>query len=336
MAFLSDSKISSPKRPIFTSILANTALSKVPGISGAGSSPDKTIYTPTLDAELIVNGEITSMPIRPNTPTGCPTPATITRAMMQLCGLTPLFINAGLEYTPTIPTFDLYGQAGGDPRKGDAVPDAKSLFQRGKQLGTLLSTLSDMLVIGECIPGGTTTALCVLRGLGYSARVSSSFADNPHPRKDEIADAVIQQLKERGITDTLGVVTAAGDPMIPAAAGMANGFSGEVILAGGTQMLAVAAVIKGLGMCLPKIATTIYVHDDASANFRETAEAIGISPVYVDPEFGALGHYGLARYCIGEVKEGMGAGGAMYLAAAMGHSPSEIREAILQTISSYS
>jgi uncharacterized protein (TIGR00303 family) len=336
MAFLSDTIIFKPERPIFTSILANTALSKVPGISGAGPSPEKTVYTPILDAELIINGEITSMPIRPNTPTGCPTPATITRAMMQLCGLSPLFINAGLEHSPTIPTYDLYCRAGRDPREGMAVLDTETLFIRGKQLGSLLSSLSDMLVIGECVPGGTTTALCLLRGLGYPARVSSSFAENPHPKKNEIATTVMKRLETEGITGTLDIVAAVGDPMIPAAAGMLAGFSGEVVLAGGTQMLAVAAVAKGLGIHPPKVVTTVYVRDDPSANFSEIAGAIGLSPIYVDPEFGDLGHSGLARYCIGEVKEGMGAGGAMYLAAAMGYSATEIRDAILATISAYS
>ncbi|WP_255333244.1 nicotinate mononucleotide-dependent phosphoribosyltransferase CobT [Methanocalculus taiwanensis] len=336
MAFLSDEIRYSPQRPVFAPILANTALSKVPGISGAGPSPDKTIYTPILDAELIVNGRITSMPIRPDTPTGCPTPATITRAMMQLCNLVPFFINAGLEHSPTVPTYDLYGSAGGDPRYGDAVPHADALFHKGYYLGTSLSTLSDMLVIGECVPGGTTTALCVLRALGYPARVSSSMVTNPHSQKEDIADAMNRRLKDEGKTEPLDIVSATGDPMIPVACGMLKGFSGDVVLAGGTQMLAVAAVARGLNLRVPRVVTTIYVRNDPSANFAEIAEAIGVAPIYVDPEFGELGHTGLARYCIGEVKEGMGAGGAMYLAAAMDHSPSEIRAEILRTITAYS
>ena len=59
---------------------------------------------------------------------------------------------------------------------------------------------------------------------------------------------------------------------------------------------------------------------------RALAGRIGVHVTYVDPGFGDLGHAGLARYCIGEVKEGMGAGGAMYLANLMGHSPDTIRE----------
>ena len=86
---------------------------------------------------------------------------------------------------------------------------------------------------------------------------------------------------------------------------------------------------------VPQVATTCYVRDDRSANFTRVAESIGVPVSYVDPNFGDLGHFGLARYCIGEVKEGMGAGGAMLLAWLMGYTPEAIREKILQTVISY-
>jgi NaMN:DMB phosphoribosyltransferase len=56
---------------------------------------------------------------------------------------------------------------------------------------------------------------------------------------------------------------------------------------------------------------------------------------YVDPDFGDIGHHGLARYCEGEVKEGIGAGGAMLLAALLGKSPEEIRARILSTVTGF-
>src|SRR5512137_1545550 len=79
MDFLSEKPDITFRSPLFAGILANTLLSTVPGISGAGPGPEKTLLTPNLDAELITNGVITSHPFNPNTPTGCPTPATITR-----------------------------------------------------------------------------------------------------------------------------------------------------------------------------------------------------------------------------------------------------------------
>jgi NaMN:DMB phosphoribosyltransferase len=84
------------------------------------------------------------------------------------------------------------------------------------------------------------------------------------------------------------------------------------------------------------IATTSFVRDDLSANVRELADRIGVKIIYVDPGFQDLGHSGLARYCIGEVKEGMGAGGAMLLAYMMGDSPEAIRAKIYETVSAYS
>jgi uncharacterized protein (TIGR00303 family) len=336
MAFLSAVPRVSCTRPVFCGILANTLLSTVPGVSGAGPSAEKTLLTPVLDAELITTGAITSFPVKPNTPTGCPTPASITRAMVDLCDLQPLFVNAGMSQPPTVPCYDLYGTAGEDPRYTNAVPAAMDLFRRGEMLGKILSAYSDLLVLGECVPGGTTTALCVLRALGYDASVSSSFATNPLGIKEEICRASLERIKNDGICDPLDIVKYSGDPMMPAAAGMVKTYSGSILLAGGTQMLAVAAVLRSLKERVPPVVTTSYVRDDASANVQQLAEEIDVEMYYVDPAFGSLGHAGLARYCIGEVKEGMGAGGAMCLAHLLGHSEEEIRSRVLTTVTSYS
>ena len=336
MPFVSTNPDMFPQRPIFCSILSNTLLSMVPGISGAGPTPEKTLLTPILDAELIAEGSISSMPVKPNTPTGCPTPASITRAVMELTGLSPLFINAGLVHRPTVPCLDVYGTPGDDPRFGDAVPDAELLFGRGELLGAFLGQVSDLLVLGECVPGGTTTSLCVLRALGYPARVSSSYIENPVSMKEEIWRIVAGRISESGLSSPLDTVRIGGDPMIAVAAGIAARYPGNLFLAGGTQMLSVAALVRAIGRPAPRIATTCYVRDDASANFTEMAGRIGSEVFYIDPGFGELGHSGLARYCIGEVKEGMGAGGAMLLAFLQGYSPAAIRRKILEFAHAYS
>jgi uncharacterized protein (TIGR00303 family) len=335
MAFLSEVPSIQFSRPLFASVLGNTALSMVPGVSGAGPSPQKTVFTPILDAELITTGAITSMPSKPNTPTGCPTPAVITRSMTALTGIDPVFVNAGMFNPPTVPCIDVYGAAGGDPRTGEAVPKARALFAAGERVGRHLSRCADLLVLGECVPGGTTTALCVLRALGYEARVSSSFITNPVGLKEEICRAVMAKVAKADIRDSLDVVRIGGDPMMPVAAGIASTYTGTLVFAGGTQMLAVDAVLKGLGKKTVPIATTEYVRRDASANVEAIAAAIGVKAYFVDPDFGTIGDTGIARYCEGEVKEGMGAGGAMFLARLMGHSPEEIRSAILSTAISF-
>ncbi len=335
MPFRCDLPPVSFSRPLFSVILGNTLLSTVPGVSGAGPSPAKTVFTPNLDAELVLEGAITSLPHKPNTPTGCPTPATITRAMMQLIGLTPLFINAGLVHPPPIPCLDVYGTPGGDPRDGDAVPKAGELYRRGILVGTYLSGQGDLLVLGECVPGGTTTALCVLRSLGYNARVSSSYVRNPVEIKERICEAVGTRINAEGISDPLEIVRCGGDPMLAVACGVVEGFSGTVLLAGGTQMLAVAALRKAMNRVPPAITTTVYVREDHTASFARTAAEIQAPAYYIDPDFGELGHAGLARYCIGEVKEGMGAGGAMILACLMGYGPETIREEIFSVVKGF-
>lgn len=336
MGFLSGKPDVTFKKPLFCSILANTLISTVPGISGAGPTPDMTLLTPILDAELITCGAITSQPIKPNTPTGCPTPASITRAMMELTTLRPLFINAGLRHLPTVPCFDVYGDIGKDPRFEDAVPCAQELFRRGEFIGAFLSSYSDLLVLGECVPGGTTTALCVLRALGYEASVSSSFITNPVMKKEEICEKALARIRNDKVKEPLEIAKYTGDPMMPVAAGIAKTYKKNIILAGGTQMLAVSAIIKAMGGTLPRVVTTSYVRDDPSANVQHLAEQIGVEIFYIDPGFGDIGHAGLARYCIGEVKEGMGAGGAMCLSNLLGHTPEVIRNKILATVSAYS
>ena len=335
MPFLSGTPPKRPENPVFAIVLANTLLSTVPGVSGAGMSPEKTVLTPILDSELIIHGAIRSRKWKPNTPTGCPTPAVITRAMMVLLGMEPLFINAGLTTQPIIPCLDVYGEPGKDPRAGDAVARARELYFRGEQVGRFLSRSGDLLLLGECVPGGTTTALCVLRGLGIPASVSSSFVNNPVALKEAICARVQDRIRAEEAKDPIEIIRIGGDPMLAVAAGIAASFKGETILAGGTQMLAVAAVLRELGKKVPSVVTTVYVRDDPSAGFAATADMIGTHVYYVDPDFATIGHNGLSRYCVGEVKEGIGAGGAMFLARIMGRSEEEIRGALLTTISGY-
>lgn len=336
MPFLSGNPQITYKKPIFCVILGNTMISTLPGLSGAGPTPETTLLTPNLDAELVTCGHITSLPLKPNTPTGCPTPASITRAMIELTGIPPLFINAGLKNPLTVPYIDALGKIGEDPRKSDAVPLAEQLFYHGQNIGKLLSWSSDLLVLGECVPGGTTTALCVLRALGYPATVSSSFVTNPVNLKETLCNEVMAKIAADKITDPLEILKRVGDPMLPVAAGIAQTYKGTLVLAGGTQMLAVCGVIKELNGRSPMVATTTYVRNDKTANVQELAAMLGTPIYYVDPGFGELGHDGLARYCTGEVKEGTGAGGAMFLASMMGFTPDQIRKKIVDAVREYS
>ncbi|HJJ99098.1 MAG TPA: TIGR00303 family protein [Methanocorpusculum sp.] len=335
MSFVSARADFGSDAPMFALILANSLVSTITGISGAGESPEKSLLVPSLDAELILNGELSTKGVTPNTPTGCPTPAVLTLAMMDLIGMYPLMIAAGMESEITVPYMNLGGKIGGDPRDGNAVPEARKLYERGEKVGEYLSQTCDMLVLGECLPGGTTTALCVLRALGYAAKVSSCLVDNPVAQKEQIVADALARVAEAVTADPLDIVAMIGDPMIPVAAGIAKGYSEKLLLAGGTQMLAVAAIVRALGNTVPDVVTTSYVYHDATATFRETAAAIGCDAYYVDPGFDTLGHAGLARYAKGEIKEGSGAGGAMFLASLLGYTQEQIRTAIKDHINAY-
>ncbi|MDL5504162.1 MAG: TIGR00303 family protein, partial [Candidatus Methanoperedens sp.] len=135
-----------------------------------------------------------------------------------------------------VPTIDLNNRPGGDIRKGHAVIDAFDIFNKSKALGEKLGQLSDFVIIGESVPGGTTTAMGVLRALGYDGKVSSSFPKNPLQIKNKVVE---EAMKNSGISfgslrnSPLNAVESLGDPMIAAAAGLVDGLNKKTVLAGG-------------------------------------------------------------------------------------------------------
>ena len=64
---------------------------------------------------------------------------------------------------------------------------------------------------------GTTTALALLKALGYDAKVSSSIPDNPVELKDQIVTSALERIDSE---HPYSIVAKIGDPMIPFIAGM--------------------------------------------------------------------------------------------------------------------
>ncbi len=321
-----------PEKPLFLCVLSNTWTAHIPKISAAGKTASLTDYTPAGDAEIVETGSILSVPIMPMTPPyDTPTPAIITRAALNLTGVPHMFVNAGLKIVPDISFVDLEAKPGEDIRKPVAVHGAQDIFERARKLGGEIRDKIDLLVIGESIPGGTTTAMGVLNALGYDGNVSSSSSLNPLELKEQV---VREGMSVSGITfgslrdDPIRAVTCLGDPMMVAVAGIVAGMGNtEVVLAGGTQMAAVFAIIKHLGLVTDyiSVATTIYVADDATANFTGLMNTLGMTVYVADPGFEKSHLVGLHRYKAGDVKEGVGAGGAMYLAHLYGVSQENFR-----------
>lgn len=308
------------KRPTYAVVIGNTETAKIPGVSAAGAVPQITDFTPAADVELLHYGRCKCIDGVPVTPSGVPTPGIVTMSALQLVPMPTFAINGGVRIRPHTPYFELEGVPGEDIRTGKALKDPRRVYENGLLLGREMAKSSEYLVIGESIAGGTTTALAVLLAMGYDGhgKVSSSMIDNPHSLKETIALEGIDSSpfsKAEMKADPLKAVQAVGDPMMPAAAGVVTGAAESipVLMAGGTQMAAVMAVVKGLAPgVLSNIAlgTTKWIVNDRTSDVRSIVKQIGKVPILAaDLDFGPSRHDGLNVYEKGLVKEGVGAGG---------------------------
>jgi uncharacterized protein (TIGR00303 family) len=315
------------KKPLFIATIATTETGKIPGLSAAGANPDFTDFTPPADAELLLLGKCKSIQGVPITPDGIPTPALITTSALHLADIPVLIVNGGVKVKPQIPFIDVNGSPGRDIRTGDSVDNVEEVIERAKVVGEQLAKASDYLVIGESIPGGTTTALGVLTALGVDAmgKVSSTLPLNPHNLKAEVVTAGLKAAGEKFGSlkgDPIKAVSAVGDPMMAALAGLVIGGSrqGPVLMAGGTQMTAVLAVINALepkALCNVAVGTTRWVVKDKTSDICGIIKQFSEVPVLAaDLDFGPSQYLGLQIYETGLVKEGVGAGGASIAAMA--------------------
>ena len=334
-------------------ILGFTATGLIPGISAAGATPQDRKYTAIADAEFLIQGAQANpkYPL-PYLTTGV-SPVFISRAIAESLELPIYLFNAGLLYPPTVKAIDLQGMAANCVSSGNAMSleTVKHLFQKGMEWGAKLAATTDYLVIGECVVGGTTTALAILSGLGIEASgmVNSSHLCCNHEQKYLI---VQQGLKNSGLSnfltaDPFAVVAAVGDPMQIVAAGMAitASLQGGVLLAGGTQMLAVYALIKQIinytsvtaDLSQIVVGTTRWVAEDATGDTVKLAQKIGgVSLLATGLNFGTSKYPSFRAYEAGYVKEGVGAGGcAIYAHLAKGKTPIQLLTIIEDLFSRY-
>ncbi|NJN06778.1 MAG: TIGR00303 family protein [Richelia sp. SL_2_1] len=336
------------EKAAFACVLGFTKTGLIPGISAAGSTPEDRKYTALADAEFLYYGtnKKGQYPLPPLIAGA--SPVFITRAVVETLGIPVYLFNAGLLETPTVPTIDLGGVPAKCLSQGAAMDFAtvQHLLNQGMIWGERLSRNkeNEYLVIGECVVGGTTTALAILTGLGIAAQgmVNSSHPVCNHAQKWEIVQAGLKEMGRLGdgerkfqlIThnsslltlDPLRLVAGVGDPMQVAVAGMAIAASrhGGVMLAGGTQMLAVFALASAIAQFYnlswqPEevvIGTTRWVAPDSTCNTTKLAQQIGKKSI-ITPSLLATGlcfndsrYVQLQAYEQGFVKEGMGAGGA--------------------------
>lgn len=335
-------KLQSCSDPVFLLTIGTTETSLIDGISGAGPSADLTEYTPASDAEFMILGEVRCCDAPAETVVGdaaAPTPARLTKAALQLAEMPFVIIDAGSKIKPDVKYVSFGKEYGRDIRTGKGVLNPLEIFENAKDLGSELSRRHEMLIIGESIAAGTTTALGVLRALGYDAneKVSGSMPYNPHDMKTKVVDEGLKNAgldPEKDEIDAIQAIGAVGDPTLPAIAGMVLGSEIPIILAGGTQMAAVCAIIKSIqpnfDFSRINLATTVFVAGDETADLFGILKQIddNITVNVVDPKFEESEHEGLRNYLKGFVKEGAGAGGAMYAALVLGNSQEKLRKKI--------
>jgi uncharacterized protein (TIGR00303 family) len=314
----------SAKNPFFCCVISHTATSEVPGLTVAGANPDLVKYTSPADAEFLHYGYCRCIPGVPATPDGKPTPAVITKAALELAEIPFLVVDAGTKVKPDIPCVSLGVKPGGNIAQENAmdVSDTKRALEYGHALGRQLARSSDLVVIGESIPGGTTTALAVLSALGVDAqfKVSSSMPENPHDLKNKVVQSAFARarISTADGTPALEAVSLVGDPMMPTVAGITAGAleagGAKVMLAGGTQMAAVLAVMKGLSIPLANLCmgTTVYVAKDSSADLAGLIKQVSpeVPVLACDLQLEKSSKPGLQAFARGFVKEGVGAGGS--------------------------
>ncbi|GAB4536290.1 MAG: TIGR00303 family protein [Pleurocapsa sp.] len=316
------------RSPAFSCILGFTATGLIPGISAAGATPQQREYTAIADAEFLALGVRSHyqhpLPIL----TAGASPTFISRAVIEALNIPLHLFNAGLIHRPTVENIDLNGVAARCLSSGRAMDleVVQHLFQQGLIWGKKLAQTADYLIIGECVVGGTTTALGVLTGLGIEAKnkINSSHPRCNHGQKwslvtTGLSKANLLPRRDRAI-DPLAVVAAVGDPMQIVAAGMAISASeiGGVMLAGGTQMLAVYALIEGIINYYDLqaqtenivVGTTRWVAEDPTGDTVGLAKIIGGVPLLATGlSFSTSRYPGFRAYSQGYVKEGVGAGG---------------------------
>jgi len=313
---------------VFVCTIATTETALIPGISAAGATPELRRFTAQADVEYLYYSKALTIKEIPKNPLGPPSPVIITKAACNLMDIPVLIIDAGCEVKPKVPSFVLRKEGLRCITTGKAFSGGKALIEKAKVLAEEFSKLERYVVLGESVPGGTTTALSILTFLGFNAmgKVSSSMVDNAHELKEKIVLKAHKNAKidsEYIVKNPVKIVESVGDSMQLVNAVLAIYLSKRVpvILAGGTQMLAVTACIDVLSKYLREdvnwenisVATTRWVAIDKNADFIGLSKEIRpLKYVFAaNLNFSESKFKGLKGYEKGLVKEGVGAGGVV-------------------------
>ncbi|MDX1978403.1 MAG: TIGR00303 family protein [Pseudanabaenaceae cyanobacterium bins.68] len=310
-------------KPLFACVLGFTQTAMIEGISAAGATPAARQLTAIADAEFLFTGRGTQYPL-PDLVAGV-SPVFISRALLTRLEIPIWLFDAGLPQALPVPHINLGGAIANCVSTGAALERKLviHLFHQGLIWGERLASYAPYLVLGECVVGGTTTALGILTALGYQAkdRVNSSHRVCNHQQKWQIVSQGLAG--HSSLThDPIGAVAAVGDPCQIVLAGIAIAASRTVgvLLAGGTQMIAIYALAQALAQNLAHpwqpqniaIGTTPWVAQDP--NTIALATEVNVPLFAAKVSFAAAPYAQLRAYEQGFVKEGVGAGASMIAA----------------------
>lgn len=324
---------------------AGTKVSEHEGISAAGIDPLARRLTPALDAEALLLGRTISADRLPVSPLGIVSPVVISRACLRLLNMDISVIDCGSFHGAASGSVQLSELVADCVSTGQALPyqHVQYLYKRGLELGAELAASRSHLVIAECVPGGTTTALAVLTALGFDVRnlLSSSLPICNHSQRFDLVRSGLDRANlsaEEYKLQPLRSVAAVGDPMQAVVAGLTLGACTKipVFLAGGSQMLAVWTLLRALASAADMkalegnviVMTTKWVAHDPAAGVQLLAKMLSAPFAAASPNFHASTKAGLRAYEEGHVKEGVGAGASMCLTRTAGFTAARIMEEI--------
>lgn len=311
---------------LFICTIATTKTAEISGISAAGATPRLRRYTAQADVEYLFYERTYTIKEIPKNPLGPPSPVIITKAALNLSSMPLFIIDGGCQRKAKVPAIILRKNGLKCITSAEAFDNGDELLKLSKILALELAKTNRFIILGESVPGGTTTALSIMSYYGISAhsKVSSSMKDNAHKLKTEVVERSHKKLKFKKHSASLTpieVVSAIGDSMQLINATMALYLADylPVILAGGTQMLAVIVFMIKLAEYLNKpvcwenisVCTTRWVYEDKTADFKGLSKDIknDLLVFASDVDFKKSKFKGLQMYEEGLVKEGVGAGG---------------------------
>ena len=341
--------------PNFLLLLSSTLTAEVKGISAAGATSESRRYTAIADAELLLYGPShrPRWPLPP-LPAGV-SPALISWVAAEAIQIQPWVGSIGLSKLPPFPHLRFE-----DPQFGPAAclstghsmtpQRVQQLLIKGRRFG---ERLRHPLVLAECVPGGTTTALAILCGLGLPANdlISGSAIHPPMALKQDLVHQGLQSADLSATPSAQELLAAVGDPFQAFATGLLIGSlasSQPLLLAGGSQMAAVLALALKMVSTRERrllsnqvlIGTTAWLAEEVLTPTGSKRSSlmellalledhfdVSISALASGLRFGDSRHRSLRDYELGHVKEGVGAGGLALLAQLRGLSLDRISQA---------